>query len=146
MRISSLIMIFRVLHCVPYTQYIRHLGYCSVYHNKVRHLGYCTVYHYKVRHLGYVTPMMTPFRLCFTGVTPFMGANLMCRNTPFRVHFWGVWTRVGSKFCLRVTPPPPPGQGRPDYSCHAAPAHCSCIKIVTRWLFRVYVHSWSLLL
>ena len=50
------------------------------------HLGYCTVYHNKVRHLGYVTPLMTPFRLCFTGVTPFRGANLMCRNTPFRFH------------------------------------------------------------
>ena len=29
------------------------------------HLGYCTVYHNKVRLLGYVTPLMTPFRLCF---------------------------------------------------------------------------------
>ena len=51
------------------------------------HLGHCTVYHNKVRQLGYVTPLMTPVRLCFTGVTPFRGANLMCRNTPFRVHF-----------------------------------------------------------
>ena len=56
-------------------------------------------------------PLMTPFRLYFTGVTPFRGENLICRNTQFRVHFWGVWTRVGSTLFCEWPPPPPPGGG-----------------------------------
>ena len=109
-----------------------------------RHLGYCTVYHNKVRHLGYVTPLMTPFRVCFTGVTPFRGVNLMCRNTPFRVHFWDVWTRMGITFFCEWPPRVCTRHGN---------ATCTlCVALLFYWLLlcfallcraQSYVHWWG---